>query len=311
MTGSWTIKPATTADAEAMHDIYHRVRPNWPIALDRIAARIANPKMVAMVAADHRGRIAGYAVANALSHISAVFTNVYVDPIQQERGVGSLLWSAIEREAAGFGPNEAQGYVQDNDERSLAIIQRWGFEVVEPYRGGPSQDTYVLHLGSLDATFRAEAPAGYELRSVAELESSGLADVLWPLYVVAVTDKPRWDDDEADVDKLRDRLESERLLPGGSLVVFRDDQVVGFTILTEIGPRTAHVDLTVVDRADRGRGLATLLKRRSATWAHDAGYERLITESRSDNAPIVAVNRKLGFRPVQLLQVTRPLTRRS
>jgi len=41
--------------------------------------------------------------------------------------------------------------------------------------------------------------------------------------------------------------------------------------------------------------------------ARDAGYERLITESRSDNAPIVAVNRKLGFRHVRLLQVTRPL----
>ena len=109
MSGPWTIRPAALPDAQRMHASYHRVRPNWPIALDRFAARIANPKMIGLVAADEEGRIAGYAGANALSHVSAVFTNVYVDPVHQGAGIGSLLWKAVEREACGFGPEEAQG----------------------------------------------------------------------------------------------------------------------------------------------------------------------------------------------------------
>ena len=143
MSGSWTVRPAAPPDAQAMHAVYHRVRPNWPIALDRFAARIASPKMVGLVAADEEGRIAGYAGANALSHVSAVFTSVYVDPIHQGAGVGSLLWTAIEREASGLGADEVQGYVQDDDQRSIAILRRWGFEVIPPYEGGPSEDTYV------------------------------------------------------------------------------------------------------------------------------------------------------------------------
>ena len=122
------------------------------------------------------------------------------------------------------------------------------------------------------------------------MESSESVDLLWPLYAIAVTDKPRWDDDEPDADKLRECLEGDELLAAGSLVAFREDRPVGFTILTVAGPGSAHVDLTVVDRTERGRGLATCLKRRSVTWAREAGYERLITESRSDNAPIIAVN---------------------
>ena len=47
----------------------------------------------------------------------------------------------------------------------------------------------------------------------------------------------------------------------------------------------------------RKRGLATAVKVQMLTVARARGIERLHTENHADNAPMLAVNRKLGFIP--------------
>src|SRR5688500_12984389 len=101
-----------------MHALYHRVRPNWPVSLARIAARVANPVMTALVACGDDGAIVGYAAANIVAD-GAVFTNVYVDPVHQGQGVGANLWLALGREVSN--PNRLEGFVDGDDERSIAV----------------------------------------------------------------------------------------------------------------------------------------------------------------------------------------------
>ena len=50
-------------------------------------------------------------------------------------------------------------------------------------------------------------------------------------------------------------------------------------------------------RSHRGRGLATLAKLASTRAARDAGVERITTENDVENAPMLAINRRLGFEP--------------
>ena len=45
----------------------------------------------------------------------------------------------------------------------------------------------------------------------------------------------------------------------------------------------------------RGRGIATALKVRAGALAHSLGIRLLVTANRVENAPILAVNRALGF----------------
>ena len=56
--------------------------------------------------------------------------------------------------------------------------------------------------------------------------------------------------------------------------------------------------MTAVARAQRGRGIATALKRATIDWARAAGLERLQTENNIGNASIRAVNARLGYRPL-------------
>ena len=50
-------------------------------------------------------------------------------------------------------------------------------------------------------------------------------------------------------------------------------------------------------RAWRGRGIAFALKREQARRAHAAGFERITTYNDEVNAPMRAVNTRLGFEP--------------
>jgi GNAT superfamily N-acetyltransferase len=50
-------------------------------------------------------------------------------------------------------------------------------------------------------------------------------------------------------------------------------------------------------REYRGRGIATILKQRLIAVAASRGAQRIVTSNDSENAPILAVNRRLGFRP--------------
>ncbi len=56
--------------------------------------------------------------------------------------------------------------------------------------------------------------------------------------------------------------------------------------------------MTGTARAARGRGVATAIKRAMILWARDeAGLTALRTTNEERNAPMLAINRKLGYRP--------------
>ena len=57
-------------------------------------------------------------------------------------------------------------------------------------------------------------------------------------------------------------------------------------------------DMTAVGRAWRGRGVATVLKRSTIAWAIKHGLEALETGNDEDNAPMRAINARLGYRPM-------------
>ena len=57
-------------------------------------------------------------------------------------------------------------------------------------------------------------------------------------------------------------------------------------------------DMTAVRRAWRGRGIARVLKEATIAWAIDHGLTALETGNDVDNAPMRAVNARLGYEPM-------------
>jgi RimJ/RimL family protein N-acetyltransferase len=63
--------------------------------------------------------------------------------------------------------------------------------------------------------------------------------------------------------------------------------------------------MTAVLRRWRGRGLASALKGATIAWAIDNAFDALITGNDVDNAPMRAVNARLGYRPTPGLPTMR------
>ena len=86
--------------------------------------------------------------------------------------------------------------------------------------------------------------------------------------------------------------------PEGQLVVADGDEWVGLAAVGYFGDSNSACNMTTgIDRAYRGRELALALKLLAIRVAQDGGAATLRTNNDSENAPILAINRKLGYQP--------------
>jgi ribosomal protein S18 acetylase RimI-like enzyme len=89
----------------------------------------------------------------------------------------------------------------------------------------------------------------------------------------------------------------------GRTIAVEDDQVVGALAVVPLVGWSSHVGEVrlVVDPEHRGRGIGRRLARRAVVDAVDMGLGKLVVEVISDQAPLIAMFRGLGFEPEALL----------
>jgi RimJ/RimL family protein N-acetyltransferase len=84
----------------------------------------------------------------------------------------------------------------------------------------------------------------------------------------------------------------------GSFAVLHDGRPVTITLTrVDRAGRRALNDMTGTLRPFRGRGLARLAKLCQLEWSAANGIASVITENDVTNAPMLAVNDRLGYRP--------------
>jgi len=93
-------------------------------------------------------------------------------------------------------------------------------------------------------------------------------------------------------------LDTAMIRPDLTTVALAGDEVIGYAILTaRSAGRIGKHRLCGVKRAWRGRGVALALKQRQIAAAQASGMQRLVTENAEGNAPMRAVNERLGYAP--------------
>jgi GNAT superfamily N-acetyltransferase len=156
---------------------------------------------------------------------------------------------------------------------------------------------------------------GADLSELAELETAAAADgfrlaplrdlldrdrELHAMYLEAAKDMPS-DDPHRDVPYeqwRRDALGDPLLEVEGSMNVLHGERPVTFAwIVADREGRRAEHELTGTLRAYRGRGLARLAKLAVVRWCGENGIDTLLTGNDATNAPMLAINDRLGYVP--------------
>src|SRR5581483_10900838 len=152
----------------------------------------------------------------------------------------------------------------------------------------------VLELANADAP---PPPAGVDLRAVADVDPH----LVYAVDIAATRDIPWSEPIELDMDYdewVGHVLDHPLFSTEGSFVAIVDGvaAAVSLLIVDEESSRATSM-FTGTLREYRGRGLGLAVKLASIAWARERGIERLVTNNDETNAPMLAINRKLGYVP--------------
>lgn len=87
-------------------------------------------------------------------------------------------------------------------------------------------------------------------------------------------------------------------LPAGQWLAADGDRIIGMCAVGYFQESNSMYNMmTGVDEAYRGRGIAQALKVQALRWAKLYGADYIRTNNNSENAPMLAINRKLGYQP--------------
>ncbi len=289
------ISRATADDAPAAAALLRVVRPGELVAAAHVRHRIesAQPEERAAwwKAADESG-VVGWASA-ALNSFSAepgrALVSLAVHPRSRRRGIGTALWEAVETHLVDIGARRVSIPSRDDDASArFARARRFHHA---------SSDT-LLEVDPRRVA-SVTAPFGVEVRAM----TTFVADPQ-PVYrcdAETMTDEPGpFDAGAMTFEAWRRHVWEHPLVDRElSLTAVVGGDVVGTTFLcTDRETGQGLNGGTGVARAFRGRGLGLLLKRQSLALAAEAGITRVVTHNDETNAPMLAINRRLGYRPL-------------
>lgn len=289
---------ASPEDLAAWVSVHNAASPCWPVGADQIAHlwRVA-ADWTAEVGADDGRAVAALHVeaphwTPGSRHAEAT---VIVARDRRRRGIGGVLWRRASRWAAARGLDGLDVWLVEGDADGTRFWGNRGFREVERERRS------ALEVAAAVAPpAPGEVPEGVRLTTVAD--SPGLERAVHRVAAEAMGDVPGSDAyDAGDLDHwLAGEFATPGMMPECGVIALAGDEVVGYALIerAEARPGVASHSMTGVARAWRGRGLATAMKREVIRRAHAAGIVTLEAENEARNAPMLAVNRRLGYRPI-------------
>ena len=224
----------------------------------------------------------------------AFWGSIEVLPDARRRGVGSALFAVLGDVARDAGKTHFHMPASSSRPESVAWLEHRGFVEYDRWK------IVQLDLAGL-APPPIETPPGVTITSL-----EGRPDLVEAVHRVALEafpDIPTGGEPMAagTMDEFRARDVDRAGIPSGGFAVALDEttgDAVGFASIMFLPGSTtrAYHDMTAVRRAWRGRGVGRALKQATIAWAVRSGLESLETGNEEANAPMRALNARLGYR---------------
>src|SRR3954451_11839445 len=278
-------------DAEGLVALEREARPTIVISpaswLHRELTVPARARLRAWVAEDD-ARIVGesYALLTFFSETSEIaLVNVTVTASHRRRGLGAQLFELAAEHAAAIGAKAQLAKFYENA-AGVAFARARGFTEVRAEAESAVDPRTIGERPAPDVDLRTVAEVDPKLVHAVDLEATHDMPSTEP-----VEDIP-YDEWEQHV------LQHPLFTAEGSFVAMVGGVAAAVSlIITDRESGRATSMFTGTLRAYRGRGLARAVKLASIEWLVANGITQLVTTNDETNAPMLAVNRRLGYRP--------------
>lgn len=283
-----TIRKAVPEDASAVVALRAEVYPYLVrgVAATRRMIERSGADGHALYVAEASGEVVGWTAAYrsgadpGLGEVSLL----HVHPRHRRQGIGSALLDAARTHLAVIGVDRLRTFVSAG---SLDFARRRGFK--------PSREVRYSGLALRPPPSPVPVPADVRLGPLTALEPGEFHGA----YLAAAADEPgdvpadtadfaRWRADVWDDPGLDRALSTVAVVAGA---------VASFT-LVQVDRDRMWSDMTASVPAYRGRGLAHLVKVAALNRAARCGVRTAYTATDESNVPMLAVNSRLGYRPV-------------
>jgi GNAT superfamily N-acetyltransferase len=279
-------------DAQDAVELVHEVFPattttveSWRQQLASVPERARHAGWAAVV----DGKLVARAEAslNWFSETRTAFAGVSVREAFRRQGIGSRLWELAAAHLDELAPSRVLTHFTESPEavrfaraRGFAEARADSLSCVDPravdFAPLESADTQLVPLRDVDphTVYEVDVATTPDVPMTDEL-----TDIRYEEWLDTIWRRPTMTHD-------------------GSFAAIDDGNVVSITILAaNLEVRRAFNEYTATLRSHRGRGLALLVKLAALHWASTNGITAVWTTNDETNAPMLAVNRRLGYEP--------------
>ena len=280
-----TVRPVRDSDLEAAVAVVRAIDPTAVMTAASVSAQLAGLPGERFVA-EVDGEIVGWAPVYLRSD-GAVSFWIGVLPAFRRTGLGGALFSAVSAQLDGV---RSRAYAHDEDGGRFLAAR--GYAPIGQ-----------LRLATLEL---AVAPRVATVPGFRVVPLRALLDRLPEVhraYSAARADVPSAHEvSPLPYEEFVAEIEGGILDRDASAVVLEADEPVAFSLVhTDRESGRADTDLTGTLAAYRGRGLARFAKTDSLRRLHSLGIRTVVTANDDSNAPMLALNRSLGFREAAVL----------
>ncbi len=244
------------------------------------------------------GQVAGFLrLSSPQKPVGYRSVRLAVQPAFRNRGIGAALWARLNRHIQRLEVPTVRVPMANPDANSYRFLERNGFEILErSLRStlplGASVDlTLVRQLETRGYRFFALLQAGDTLEN---------RENLYRLVRESVEDDPSFEGEFETLQEFNHRLWDVYWRDAATIFIASsgDDWVaLSGAHLQSTPEQGAATSLAGVKRSHRGGGLAQAVKLLVIDDLTKRGSAGLRTANDSRNAPMLAINRKLGFQP--------------
>lgn len=303
--GMFAIRPATDADHAAVAGVITDAQPDDPpvtVEVLRWVLSRADPERPhPFLVAEEAGQTVGCVILRRVPELLPLVLILDVHPEFQGRGIGSALLEAALSDASQgteVGVNVSAAHPEGVD---FALHR--GF--VEEFRTYESTlDMAAFNAEAYAANMASLASLGYRFTSLAEEDSPQLRRALHELNLTVTKDIPTVLELQPTTfeEWTRDWIMAPHALPAAFSIALWQGSPVGFSYVISQSEGVGYMWMTGVAREHRGKGLAFAVKVEALRAAQALGLREVITNNDLDNAPMLAINRRLGFqdRPARI-----------